>query len=111
VLLAQSSGDGDDVPGFGGDDVGGEEVELIGGVGNAVGGDAAAIGIPAAVFGALDLDAQKVSVVLDGEVVGSGVAPGLDHAQAVLGGTRHEAQLGPLTPGFGMLNVDFLLCH
>jgi len=111
VLLAQSGGDGNDVPGVGRDDVGGDEVELIAGVGNAVGGDAAAVRIPAAVFGALDLDAQEAPVVLDGKVVGSGVAPGLDHAQAVFGGTGHEAQLGPLAPHLRVLDVDSLIGH
>ena len=66
--------DGDDVPGVGGDYVGGDEVDLGGGVGDSVGGDAAAVGVPAFLAGAFDLDAAEagaefpsVAVALSGQ--------------------------------------------
>jgi hypothetical protein len=74
--------DGDDVPGVGGDypstslrtGYGGDEVDLGGGVGDSVGGDAAAVGVPAFLAGAFDLDAAEagaefpsVAVALSGQ--------------------------------------------
>jgi hypothetical protein len=111
VSLSHGCCGGNDVPGIGGDDVGGDEIELIGGVGNSVGGYAAAVGVPAATLGALDLDAQEASAMLDGEVVRGSVSPGLGDAKAVLGGAGHKAQLGPFTPRFGVLNIRSLICH
>lgn len=102
-------GEGNDVPDVGVDDVDGEEVEAVAGVGNVAGGDVAFVGARAPVVGAFDLDAQEVSVVLDGEVVRSGFSPGLGDAETVLGGASHEAQFGPLTPHLGVLNVDCLV--
>src|SRR4051812_15782431 len=97
--------DGDDVPGVGGDDVGGDEVDLGGGVGDSVGGDAAAVGVPAFLLGAFDLDAAEAGVVFGGEVVGGGVSPGLGDAEAKGGGAGHEAELRPLAAGLGVADV------
>jgi len=106
-----SGGERNDVPDVGLDDVDGEEVEAVGGVGDVAGGYVAFVGAAAPVVGAFDLDAEEVSVVLDGEVVGGGLSPGLSDAKAVLGGTGHEAQFGPFTPHLGVVNVDsFVHC-
>jgi len=79
--------DGEDVPGVGGNDPstslrtgsGGDEVDLVGAVGDSVGGDAAAVGVPAFLLGAFDpfdrsalsgqaLDAAEAAAVVGGEV-------------------------------------------
>jgi len=94
--------DWQEVPGVGGDDVGGEEVEVAGVVGDSVGVEVAFVGVAATVDGAFDLDAEEAAAVVDGEVVGSGLSPGLADVEVEFGGAGHEAQLRPLTPGFGM---------
>jgi len=76
--LAVSGGQGEDVEGVGGDYVDGEEVDLGGGVGDAVVVEAAAVGVfLAALEGAFDLDAEEVALVVDYEVVGGVVSVGL----------------------------------
>ena len=106
IGLGMGGGEGEDVPDVGGDDVGGEEVDLRGGVGGAVVVEAAAVGLfLAALQGALDLDAEEVAEVVDGEVVGSGVSPGLGENEAELGGALHETEFGPLSAEFGELDV------
>ena len=105
LSLSVGGADGDDVPGVGGNDVGGDEVEASAGVGRAVGSDVAFIGMSALVAGAFDLDAEEASVVFDGEIVGRHVSPGLGDAEAVLGGASHEAQFGPFAPRFGVRNI------
>lgn len=89
--MAVRGGDGEDVPSRGGNDVGGDDVDLVGGVGVSVGVEVAAVGVPALLAGALDLDAKEMSAALDGEVVGSVVAPGLGDAESEFGGALHEA--------------------
>src|ERR1700690_1776335 len=69
-----------DVPDIGFDYVGGDEVYLVAGVGDAVVGDVAFVGASAFIFGALDLDAEEAAVVFDGEVVAGHVSPGLGDA-------------------------------
>ena len=59
--------DGEDVPGVGGDDEGGEEIELVGAVDDVAGADGADVGEVALVEGALDLDAAKEAVVVGGD--------------------------------------------
>lgn len=66
--------DGEDVPGVGGNDIRGDEVDLVGSVGDAVGFEAAAVGIPSLLHGAFDLDAAEVSAMVGGDVV-QGCAP------------------------------------
>jgi len=106
VGLGVSGGEGEDVPDVDGDDVGGEEVDLRGGVRGAVVVEAAAIGFfLAALQGAFDLDAEEVAEVVDGEVVGSGVSPGLGENEAELGGALHETEFGPLSAEFGEQDV------
>jgi hypothetical protein len=109
--LAVGGGQGEDVPGVGGDYVGGDEVDAGGGVGDFVGGDVAFVRVAALVQRAFDLDADEVSVVVDGEVVGGAVAAGLGDVESVLGGAGHEAEFGPLSAGFGLLNVDSSIGH
>jgi hypothetical protein len=104
--LVVGGGQGDDVPGVGGDYIGGDEVDAGGGVGDSVGGDVAFVGVAALVQSAFDLDAGEMSVVVDGEVVGDVVAPGLVDVESVLGGAGQETEFGPLAAGFGLLNVD-----
>jgi len=102
---------GEDVPGVGGDDVGRDEIDLIGGVGSAVVGDAADVGVPASLLRALDLNAEEVSVALYGEVVGGVVSPGLGDAQALFGGAGHETEFGPFATRLGVAEVHRLICH
>ena len=102
---------GDYVPDVGFDCVGGYEVYLILGVGDAVVGYVAFVGASAFVFCALDLDAEEVAIVFDGEVVAGHVSPGLGDAESVLGGAGHETQFGPLAPELGVLDVDTLVGH
>ena len=114
--------DGDDVPGVGGDYVGGDEVDLVGAVGDSVGGDAAAVGVPAFLLGAFDpfgrfalsgqaLDAAEAGAVFGGEVVGRRVSPGLGDAEAEFGGAGHETELRPLAAGFGVADVHSFIWH
>jgi len=102
---------GDDVPSVGFDCVGGYEIHLVLGVGDAVVGYVALVGASAFVFCALDLDAEEAAVVFDGEVVTGHVSPGLGDAESVLGGAGHEAQFGPFAAEFGVLDVDTLIGH
>jgi hypothetical protein len=69
------------------------------------------VGGAALVQSAFDLDAEEVSVVVDGEVVRGAVTPGLGDVESVLGGAGHEAQFGPLAARFGLLNVDPSIGH
>ena len=100
-----------DVPDVGFDYVGSYEVYLVVAVGDAVVGYVAFVGASAFVFGAFDLDAEEVAVVLDGEVVAGHVSPGLGDAESVLGGAGHEAEFGPFAPELGVLDIDTLVCH
>ena len=103
--------DGDDVPGVGGDDEGGDEVDLAGEIGDSVGGDAAAVGVPAFLAGAFDLEAAEEAAVVEGEVVGGIVSPGLGDAEAKFGGADHATQFGPLAPRLGVEDFHTFICH
>lgn len=103
--------DGEDVPGVGGDYVGGDEIDLVGAVGDSVGGDAAAVGVPAFLLGTFHLDAAEAAAVVGGEVVGGGVSPRLGDAEAEFGGAGHETKFGPLAAGFGVGNVHPFIWH
>jgi len=95
----------EDVPGVGGDDVGGDEIDVGGGVGVSVGVEVAFVGVAATAEGGLDLDAVEVSAMLDGKVVGSVISPGLGDAEREFGGAGHEEKLGPFASGFGVTDV------
>ena len=109
--LASGGADGEDVPGVGGDYVGGYEVELGGAVGDVGGADGADVGVLAFADGAFDLDAAEAAAVVGGEVVGGGVSPGLADEEAEFGGAGHETQLRPLAPCLGVADVHPLIFH
>src|SRR5580700_3947233 len=71
VGLVVGGGEGEDVEGIGGDYVGGEEVDLVGGVGDAVVVEVAFEGVAAVEDGAFDLDAEEVAVVVPSVAVRS----------------------------------------
>ena len=96
---------GEDVPGVGGDYVGGEEVDLIWTVGDAVGVEVAFVGTAAMEDGAFDLDAGEVAGVFEGEVEGGHVSPRLGDDEAEFGGADHETQLRPLAARLGVADV------
>jgi|HubBroStandDraft_6_1064221.scaffolds.fasta_scaffold08018_2 hypothetical protein len=100
--LVVGGADGEDVPGVGGDDEGGEEVELVGAVDDVAGADRADVGVGALVDGALDLHAAEEALVIGDDVVGGGFPPGLVAAESALGGALHEAEFGPLSAEFGV---------
>jgi len=97
---------GDDVPGLGGDDVEGEEVEVGGAVAlesvDAV-TETAEIACAFAGGEAFDLDADEAAEVVEGDVVRSGVSPGGEDAESVEIGGGHEEQLDPLAALFERL--------
>jgi len=95
---AEDRGAGDEVPGFGGEDVESEQVEVVGAIalfsGTAV-PEAAEVSAAFAGGEALDLDAEESAAVFDADVVGGAVSPGLGDAEAVQGGLRHEFEFDP----------------
>ncbi|MGA9511197.1 MAG: hypothetical protein WBV55_21430, partial [Candidatus Sulfotelmatobacter sp.] len=92
-------------------DVGGEEVELFGAVDDVAGANGANVGVTALVDGAFDLDTAEESLVVGGDIVGSGFSPGLGDAESALGGAEHETEFGPLSAEFGVLNVFAVMGH
>ena len=102
--LAIGGADGEDVPGVGGDDEGGEEVELVGAVDDVAGANGADVGVVALIDGAFDLHAAEEAVVVGGDVVGGGFSPRLVAAEAALGGALHEAEFGPLAAKLGVFD-------
>jgi hypothetical protein len=55
--------------------------------------------------GGLHLNAKALRGVLDDEVVGGGLSPGLANVKAFFGGARHKAHLHPLAALLGRLEV------
>src|SRR5436305_14013462 len=94
--------DGDDEPDGNGDDVGGDEVELVGAVGDAVGVDVTFVSVAAVALSGLDLHAQEGGTAAvsvggdDGDVVWGGGSPGTGDGEALLGGAGQEWKRGPL---------------
>ena len=93
--MAGDYGYGEDVPGIGGDYVGGDEVGLGAGLGDSVGVEVAFVGVSA-------LEKGCISPARGGSVRGfrrrghrGVVAPGLGDAQAEFGGAGHETELRP----------------
>ena len=103
--LVIGGADGEDVPGVGGDDEGGEEVELVGAADDVAGADGADVGVGALVDGALDLHAAEEALIIGDDVVGGGFSPGLVAAESALGGALHETEFGPLSAEFVVLDV------
>ncbi len=71
VGLVVGGGEGEDVEGVGGDDVGGEEVDFGGGVGDAVVVEVAFVGVAAVVDRTFYLHAEEVAVVVPSVAVRS----------------------------------------
>ena len=103
--------DGEDIPGFGWDDIGGDEVELVGLVGDVARADGADVGMLALVLRAFHLNAEKVPVAFYGEVVGGIVSPRLGDAQALFGGAGHETEFGPFAARLGVAEGGTGNCH
>ena len=111
VGLGVGGADGEDVPGVGGDDVSGDEVDVAGRVGLSVGVEVAFEGVAAAAGGAFDLDATKMAAVVGEDVVGSAVSPGAKDAESEFDGAGHEAEFDPLAANFRVRDVDRLYFH
>jgi hypothetical protein len=86
-------------------------MKSIGAVGDVVGGEAADVGVVAFADGAFDLDAAEAAAVVEGEVVGGIVSPGLGDAEAEGEGEGHETELRPLAAGFGVADVHSFIFH
>jgi hypothetical protein len=99
------TGDGDDVPGVAGDDVGDEEVDVCGGVdgaGVAAGGGVDAIASSGAVGGGFDLHAVKALAGVGDEVVAAAVAVGLGDDESAARGLHHEHHFDEFAALFGV---------
>ena len=100
-------GGGEDVPDIFGDDVDGEEIDLVSGVELAAAGfEAADVSAVEAGDGGFDLDAEEVAVAFDGAVVAGGVSPGFGDVEAALGDAGHEDEFGPFAAMFGVFDDD-----
>ena len=89
--------DGDDVPGVVGDDVGYEEVDLFGGVGDVAFGGPVGVDDVSAIMdaaGGFDLDAPEVLAGIEDEVVATAVADRLGNSESELYGFEGEGDLG-----------------
>ena len=108
--------DGDDVPSVVRGDEGGDEVNVVAGVGDisaigvAADDDGESAKVAAAVGGeaGLDLNAEKAALVLDEEVVGMAFSVGLGDAEAEAGGFVGEGELGEFS---ATLVVELVLVH
>ena len=78
----------DEVPGFLGDDVAGEEVNMLGGVlpSVVVGSELTAVSGVSAVTGGLNLDSYDAGAEIEGNVEGLGVSPCLQDGEAAAEG-------------------------
>ncbi len=92
--------DREDVPGVRGDHVGGDEVDVAGGVGGSVGVEVTFVGVAAMEDGAFDLDAAEAAAVVGDEVVGCGVSPGFGYAELQFQGSGDETELRPFASRF-----------
>lgn len=113
LAAAEEEGGGDDVPGVLGDDVGDEEVEVAEGVAAAggVGLELAEVSVAGAAGGGFDLHADEAGVVVEADVVGEGVSPGLEDVEAAFEGGGHETEFDPLSTlleGGKMLDLHWL---
>src|SRR5579863_1176765 len=111
VGASVGGGDGEDVPGTGRNNISRDEVDLVAAVGDSVGVEVAAVGVPAFLPGTFDLDADEVSVALDRKVIGGVVAPRLGDAESELGGSGHETQFGPLAARLGVADGHTRIFH
>ncbi len=116
-----SGGEGDDVPELGGNDISGDEVEVMESVGNAVRINVAFVGAGAvAASSGLDLNAEEVGALAafvgggflrsdQADVVRGGVSPGTDDGETEFGGAGHEEELGPFALKFEVR--ENVVCH
>lgn len=97
IAAAADGGEGEDIPDARGDQEDGDEVDLAMGIGLAVGADefdAEGGGAFARTGGGLDLDFEDVAgAVLDGDIVGGGVAVGIEDLEAGGGSDGAEEKL------------------
>jgi len=112
AFATEEEAGGDEVPSVLHDDVGGEEVELLEGVGVAqiVGLELAEVSGADAAGSGLDLDADDAGAEVDGDVEGGRVSPGLENFEAVAQGFGHEAEFDPLAALLESLE-NFELVH
>ena len=101
VVVCRGAGLPKSDPGVYGDDVGGEEVDLVEGVValfQVVGHELAADSLRAGAGGCgFDLHSEKVRAVFNANVIGLHVSPGLaDGGGGGLAGLCHELQLDPI---------------
>lgn len=101
------SGNGDDVPGFFGDDVDDEEIDLIVFIGDgALVEEAAGVDVVDAIMeiaGGFYLDAPEAGVGVENEVVAVAVAVRLGDFEAALDGGELEDQFGELSASLGFV--------
>ena len=93
----------DQIPDVFGNDVGGEDVDLLERVVTlsvVVGMELAEVSGAGAHGGGLHLNAKIVALVFDADVVGLGISPGLADGEAALGCRRHELQFDPFAALF-----------
>jgi hypothetical protein len=103
----KNGGAGDEVPGLGGQDVEGEQVDEIGAVAldsGAAMAEAAEVSAAFAGGESLDLHAQKAAALFDAEVVGEGVSARFQYVISARGGGRHEYEFDPLAALFEILS-------
>ena len=107
AFAAKEDADRDEVPGVLHDDVGGEESELLEGIGrpDIVGLELAEVSGADAARSGLDLDADDAGAEVDGDVEGGRVSPGLEDFVAVAQGFGYEGQLDPLAALLKVLNT------
>jgi hypothetical protein len=99
--------DGQDVPDVEGDDVGGEDVDVVGGVGDfALSVDAVAglhvVAAGAQDFGALELHAPEAGAGVEDEVVALAVSPGVGDVEAEGFGFEQEGGFGEFSGALGV---------
>ena len=141
VGLGVCGGEGEDVEDVGGDNVCSEEVDLVGGVREAVVVEVAFVGVAAQEDGAFHLHAQEVapSVAVrslragslvancslragplvafcslgacDEKVVGGAVAAGAGEDESAFSGAELEAEFGPFSAEFGVRDVGATWAH
>src|SRR5712692_9303656 len=99
--------DGEDVPEVERDDVGDEEVYVLGGIDGAgfadgVGG-AGFVGVGAEGVGGFDLDTEEAASVVEDEVVALAVTPGFGDAESERAGFLEESGFAALAATLGVL--------
>ncbi len=107
------SGSGNDVPEVFGDDVEGEEIDLVGGIAFHLPSRrprdcVAHVRLARFPGGGFHLHTVEYAVGFHNEIVAGGIAPGFGDGEPVGGGAGHELQLDPLAAPLGVANHS---CH